>query len=189
MRNLLLVFFVFSLATSQAQTLGFTFPEGRKRADIPIQIHNNLVVVSVTINGTLPLKFIVDTGDRSAFTLYRKFSQKTHLDKIFTGKAEVLSGYGVGGPIPAQISTLQSISLGRGLQLNDVLSRLPNTKGGVFAQSDQGGSIGNEILKRFTVTFDYPHKKMVLVRNNLFAVPFQFIPVPNPAGASKATTN
>ena len=75
MRNLLLlVFFNFSLTASMAQTLGFSFPEGRKRADIPIQIHNNLIVVSVTLNGTLPLKFIVDTGVRTAILTQKMFS-------------------------------------------------------------------------------------------------------------------
>lgn len=49
-----------------AQNLGFTIADGRQRVDIPIEVVNNLIVVPVILNETLPLKFIVDTGVRTA---------------------------------------------------------------------------------------------------------------------------
>ncbi|MCE2895924.1 MAG: hypothetical protein LW721_15935, partial [Flammeovirgaceae bacterium] len=53
-------------ANSQTQVLGFSMPPGVEKVEIPIEIHNNLVVVPVIINNQLPLKFIIDTGVRTA---------------------------------------------------------------------------------------------------------------------------
>ncbi len=167
MRNLLLVFLVFSLATAQAQTLGFTFPEGRKRADIPIQIHNNLVVVSVIINGTLPLKFIVDTGVRTAILTQKMFSDILELK--YTRKYTI-AGPGGNKLVDAYITNNVSISMpglngmpgieGRGhtlLVLDQDLLELRNYLG-----VDVHGILGYELFSRFVIRIDYKKKVMTL---------------------------
>ncbi len=167
MRNLLLVFsFIVSL-TSQAQTLGFSFPEGRKRADIPIQIHNNLVVVSVTINGTLPLKFIVDTGVRTAILTQKLFSDI--LDLKYTRKFTI-AGPGGTKLVDAFITNNVSISIpglngmpgieGKGhtlLVLEQDLLELRNYLG-----VDVHGVMGYELFSRFIIRIDYKKKIMTL---------------------------
>ena len=55
-----------SVIVLNAQNLGFSLPEGKRRIQIPFEIHNNLIVVPVVLNHALPLKFIVDTGVRTA---------------------------------------------------------------------------------------------------------------------------
>lgn len=167
MRNLLLVFLVFSLATAQAQTLGFTFHEGRKRADIPIQIHNNLVVVSVIINGTLPLKFIVDTGVRTAILTQKMFSDILELK--YTRKYTI-AGPGGNKLVDAYITNNVSISMpglngmpgieGRGhtlLVLDQDLLELRNYLG-----VDVHGILGYELFSRFVIRIDYKKKVMTL---------------------------
>lgn len=167
MRNLLLVLLIFSLVTAQAQTLGFAFTEGRKRADIPIQIHNNLVVVSVTINGTLPLKFIVDTGVRTAILTQKMFSDILELK--YTRK------YTIAGPggtklVDAYITNNVSISMpgvngmpgieGKGhtlLVLDHDMLELRNYLG-----VDVHGILGYELFSRFIIRIDYKKKIMTL---------------------------
>jgi membrane-associated protease RseP (regulator of RpoE activity) len=39
---------------------------------------------------------------------------------------------------------------------------------------DRSGSVGSEILKRFTVVFDYPNQKMFLKKNGSFYTPFSY---------------
>jgi len=36
------------------------------------------------------------------------------------------------------------------------------------------GNLGDGVLQRFNVAFDYPHKRMLLVRNERFADPFEW---------------
>jgi hypothetical protein len=167
MRNLLLVFLLFSFATAQAQTLGFTFPEGRKRADIPIQIHNNLVVVSVTINGTLPLKFIVDTGVRTAILTQKMFSDILELKY---SRKYTIAGPGGNKLVDAYITNNVSISMpglngmpgieGKGhtlLVLEQDMLELRNYLG-----VDVHGILGYELFSRFVIRIDYKKKIMTL---------------------------
>ena len=70
-----LLFPVFSFA----QTLGFSLAEGQRSVQIPIEIHNNLVVVPIVLNGQLPLKFILDTGVRTAILTEKTFSDILNL--------------------------------------------------------------------------------------------------------------
>ncbi len=46
----------------EARTLGLALPEGRNKVRIPFEIHDNLIVIPVVLNGSLPLNFILDTG-------------------------------------------------------------------------------------------------------------------------------
>lgn len=167
MRNLLLVFLVFSFVTAQAQTLGFTFPEGRKRIDIPIQIHSNLVVVSVTLNGTLPLKFIVDTGVRTAILTQKIFSDI--LDLKYTRKYTI-AGPGGNKLVDAFITNNVSISMpglngmpgieGKGhtlLVLEQDMLELRSYLG-----IDVHGILGYELFSRFVIRIDYKKKIMTL---------------------------
>jgi hypothetical protein len=127
------------------------------------------------VNG-IETDFFVDTGDRSAFSLFQKFSQSSGLGKKFEGKPTVISGHGIGGPIPARLAVLKEIKLGSDIKIEDVLSRLPSTSGGFFAKSPLGGSIGNEILRRFNIILDYPKNEIRLAMNRHFGEPFKFIP-------------
>lgn len=167
MRNLLLVLLIFSFTTAQAQTLGFSFPEGRKRADIPIQIHNNLIVVSVTINGTLPLKFIVDTGVRTAILTQKLFSDILELKY---SRKYTIAGPGGSKLVDAYITNNVSISMpgfngmpgieGKGhtlLVLEQDMLELRNYLG-----VDVHGILGYELFSRFVIRIDYKKKIMTL---------------------------
>ena len=80
-RSLLIVLFVFVVnhTFGQEQILGFSLPPEVDKAEIPIEIHNNLAVVSVVLNHTLPLKFIVDTGVRTAILTEKIYSDILNL--------------------------------------------------------------------------------------------------------------
>src|SRR5690348_9293893 len=62
-----------------AQTLGFSLPPGQKKVQMPIEIYNNLVVIPVVLNKTLPLKFILDTGVRTAILTQKTFTDILNL--------------------------------------------------------------------------------------------------------------
>src|SRR5688500_17163192 len=61
------------------QTLGFALSDGKTKVQIPIEVTNNLVVVPVVINNALPLKFILDTGVRTAILTQKAFTDILNL--------------------------------------------------------------------------------------------------------------
>ncbi|MEJ0031175.1 MAG: hypothetical protein WDO15_12710 [Bacteroidota bacterium] len=70
---------VFPYFLQAQQVLGFTLQHGRSRVKIPIEVNNNLVIIPVVINGQLPLKFILDTGVRTAILTEKIFSDILNL--------------------------------------------------------------------------------------------------------------
>lgn len=161
--RLFFVFFLLILALNgKAQTLGFTLSDGRKRVDIPIEIHNNLVVVPVLLNGALPLKFIVDTGVRTAI-----LTEKTYTDILNLSYSRKYSVAGPGGinVIEAYVTNGVDLQLpgvdGHGhalLVLGEDYLELRNYLG-----TDVHGVLGYELFSRFIVKINYKEKIMTLM--------------------------
>ncbi len=88
---LLLAFGLFALQVP-AQN-GFVLPEGVKRAEIPFEYVNNFIVLSISFNGTLPLKFIYDTGAEHTILTKREISDilQVRYDREFRVKGADLS--------------------------------------------------------------------------------------------------
>ncbi len=162
-RLLLICFFLFVfLKRTNGQTLGFAIADGKKRVDIPIQIQNNLIVVPVILNDILPLKFIVDTGVRTAILTQKAFSDILQLP--YSRKYSV-SGPGGEKLIDAYVTNNVSIALpgvtGKGhalLVLEEDYLELRNYLG-----TDVHGILGYELFSRFIVKIDYNRKMMSLI--------------------------
>jgi hypothetical protein len=164
-----LIFIAFSPLILQAQqVLGFALQEGRNKVRIPIEINNNLVVIPVVINGQLPLKFILDTGVRTAILTEKVFSDILNL--TYTRK------YTVGGPggqkfVQAYVTNNVSLDLPPGvhgeghalLVLEEDYLELRNYLG-----ADVQGILGYELFSRFIVTIDYEKKELILSRPEKF---------------------
>lgn len=147
-------------------------PEGEK---IGFRIYGNKPVISSEVQG-VPTEFLVDTGDRSSFTLFKIFAKSNNFGHHFAKKS-VISGYGVGGPIPARLGVVPEISLGKNqIKLSKVSSRLPLTTTGFFAQSKLGGSLGNGVLQDFIVSFNYKTKEMFLAAGLKNNGAYRFVP-------------
>ncbi len=146
-------------------------PNGER---IPFKVYGDKPVVRSKVNGK-PTEFLIDTGDRSSLTIFQKFSQAQQLGHYFS-KREVISGYGVGGPIPARLGRLPNIKLGDQVVLTNVFSRLPLTKNDFFATSSLGGSIGNGVLQDFIVSFNYRDKEMIVQQGSRKNGDYKFIP-------------
>ncbi len=162
-RTLLVFAFVFfSILIGQSQNnLGFSIKDGKKKVQIPIELHNNLIVVPVVLNGMLPLKFILDTGVRTAI-----LTQKTFTDILNLTYSRKYSLAGPGGEniVDAYITNNVSLDLpgvsGKGhalLVLDQDLLELRNYLG-----SDVHGILGYEIFSRFIVEVDYQKKVLTL---------------------------
>lgn len=161
------IIFLSSLPGYSQQTLGFSLPDGVNRIDIPIEIHNNLIVVPVILNNRLPLKFIIDTGVRTAILTQKVYSDILNLS--YTRKYS-LSGPGGQKLVDAFITSNVTFDMpgvhGQGhsmLVLQEDYLELKNSMG-----TDVHGILGYELFSRFVVMIDYEAKKMTLMRPENF---------------------
>src|SRR5690606_8664347 len=160
MVRLHLLSIILSLFSFQAtgQLLGFSLADGKKKVQIPLEIYNNLVVVPVVLNGALPLKFILDTGVRTAILTQKTFTDILNLPY---SRKYTISGPGGEQIIDAYITNNVSLELpgvlGRGhalLVLGEDYLELRNYLG-----TDVHGILGYELFSRFIVQIDYDKKQ------------------------------
>lgn len=143
---------------------------------LPFELVGDKPVVEGSIAG-IPAKIMIDTGDRSNLTLFRNFAEASGLAAKFAASQELITGMGVGGPIPGKVATVEKVALGP-IVTERIVARLPTTKSGYFATSSLSGSLGIGWLKAFDLTFDYKNKRLSLVPRRDFVAQSQFTPVP-----------
>lgn len=143
------------------QQLGFSMQPGRKKVVMPIEVHNNLVVVPILLNGQLPLKFILDTGVRTAILTQKVYSDILNLQ--YTRK------YSIAGPggeklVDAYVTNNVTIDMpgvhGEGhalLVLEEDYLELRSYLG-----VDVHGILGYELFSRFVTHIDYENKELNL---------------------------
>lgn len=61
------------VSPAKAQS-GFFMPPGQKQMDIPFEFTNNFIILTITMNGTFPLRFIYDTGAEHTILSKRQIS-------------------------------------------------------------------------------------------------------------------
>jgi hypothetical protein len=173
--NLFLLLFL--LAPARSQSLGFSLAEGRTKVHIPIQIQNNLIIVPVILNDVLPLKFIIDTGVRTAILTQKTFSDILQL--TYSRKYSI-AGPGGGKIIDAYVTNNVSLNLpgvtGKGhamLVLEEDYLELRNVLG-----TDVHGILGYELFSRFIVEINYEKKIMTLSLPEKFRPNRRFEQVP-----------
>ncbi len=151
-------------------------------AALPVTFLGNwpLVPATILLPGRPPIEAqcFIDSG-AGGLMLTTPFTNANHVFDAVTRKVAG-SMYGAGGESKRFAGRITGIQLGPYLLRGPVAGFSADTKEGALASSDIGAMIGGEILERFTVTFDYPHQRILLEPNGHFADPFQ----PNQTGFS-----
>jgi hypothetical protein len=109
--------------------------------------------ITVQIDG-INASVIIDTGDRTAFTLFNHFAIKHGFITKYKLSDTTITGYGLGGPIYARTFSLDHFKIGK-LNLANIPTRIPMLKTGFFADKNIDGSIGGGVLKKYKFTIDY----------------------------------
>ncbi|MGB3849365.1 MAG: aspartyl protease family protein [Tunicatimonas sp.] len=169
-----------SVAFAQVQHRGFRMTNKRaKRVTIPFELHSNLVIIPVRVNDGETLKFILDTGVRTAI-----LTDQGYVDGIPLVDDRVITVMGVGdqGEISAYVSSGVSFDLPEGvaaignsiLILKDDYLQLDS-----FLGTRIHGILGYELFSRFVVEIDYMRQQVVLHRPDKFRPrkSFQKIPI------------
>lgn len=147
---------------SSAQAFGFKLPKNTKRISIPFEEYNNLIVIPVTINKSLTLDFIVDTGVQNAILTEKIFADLLQLEYP---RKITIAGPGLIDSVTAFIANDIKLDLPGGVSANrssilvletDYLQLKNNMGAEIY------GIIGYELFSRFIVELNYDRKEMIL---------------------------
>jgi hypothetical protein len=139
---------------------------------IPFKFDDRTPVVDGAI-ASVPATFSIDTGSRSTVDLYAPFVAAQNFETILEPRLEGITGWGVGGGVRSKVAPGATLQLGD-VEVTDVIVSFSQQEEGAFADRYTAGNIGAGVLKRFTVTFDYGEKIMILEPNDLFDKPDPF---------------
>lgn len=149
---------------------------GGKGQSIPLEIQRGNIFITATLlvgdRGRLTDKFLVDTAWRSALSLSAPFVRERQL-RTTTRTIHATTGVGIGGPRKDAVGRIEALQIGR-YTVSSPVASFSRDRRGVLSEDGFAGIIGGEILRRFKVTFDYPHQRMILEPNPHYGEPYEF---------------
>ena len=89
---------------------------------------------------------------------------KHDLVKRWSPRYRGLSGWGVGGAVRSSFTRLKTFVLG-GIAIPDTVVGLGEQRKGSLSDIYVAGNVGGGILKRFNITWDYPHLQIYIEPN------------------------
>lgn len=146
---------------------------GKKFKSIPITIEKSkpyIEAVAVVDSQNIPAKLLIDIGNSDSFWVFEnnkiKLPKKNFPD--FLGK-------GFSGDIEGHRAKIEKFSLADFGFKNPIVS-FPDSSSIKNVRMVPGriGSVGGEILKRFTVVLDYAGRNLYLKKNSKFFEPFTY---------------
>lgn len=145
----------------------------KKFKTIPITIERSkpyLYATAVVDSLNIPAKLLIDIGNSDAFWIFEnnkiKLPKKNFPD--FLGK-------GFSGDIEGHRAKIDNFLIDE-FNFKKPIVSFPDSSSikNVKMVPDRIGSVGGEVLKRFTVVLDYADKKLYLKKNNKFSEPFTY---------------
>ncbi|GAB2570472.1 aspartyl protease family protein [Spirosoma areae] len=142
---------------------GFFITGNRTWTRIPFQLHSNLIIVPVQINGSDTLHFILDTGVSNTIITDPSAFKKKPL--TLTRKVK-LSGAGEGGNLTASIAIDNNLNLGglRASHHNLVILDEDILKLSEYVGTPVHGIFGYEIFANFVVNVDFQRHEITITR-------------------------
>jgi predicted aspartyl protease len=169
------VFFILGLLPGpiRAQHVGFYFENSGKRASIPFELHNNLIIISAMLNDEHPVKFILDTGVRPTILLNKNFT-----DSIGMAYQREVELFGVGNNASVRALVAEGVSLSIRNVGNNRLSVLVLEENLLELEQHLGakihGILGYDFFGRFVVKINYQKMSIDLFEPNDFEPPTQY---------------
>ncbi|MFI5370957.1 MAG: PDZ domain-containing protein, partial [Candidatus Eisenbacteria bacterium] len=137
-----------------ADPTGFQPPKGGTA--MPFELAANIPVIDATLDSTLGGRFRIDVGSGSTVDLHGPFV-RAHDLREHTGTKLTALGGGFGGTFSGDIARMKRMQIGP-FGWDDPIVILSGATEGGLASEDYAGNIGNQVLERFRVTFDYTRK-------------------------------
>ena len=144
------------------------FSPGKKYQALPIEIRSNKPFIKgsclLESMEEIPLDLLIDTGAGFPLSLQR-FSDSRLV--VPEKRLETTLGLGLNGIVHGNLARTNSLTIGN-YTFNQVVTSFPDFDnwGSKSESSKRNGSIGNFLLKRFNIIFDYNGSKMYIKPNS-----------------------
>ncbi|WP_425636882.1 aspartyl protease family protein [Algoriphagus yeomjeoni] len=161
---LFLLFFLAAQLLCNGQVPGFFMKEDKRKVNIPFYSSNSLIILPVSINGSTPLNFLVDTGVRSNILFSKTLGDAINLE--YTRRIKLVGADGA-DDLMASVSPINSFDLGPVEGIFQSLLVLEEEF--VELESVLGvpvyGIIGYEFFKYNPVKIDYDNGKLTFYKS------------------------
>lgn len=144
--------------------------------EFDLSFYNNKPYINIRMSSfsarSEEITLLLDSGSSDALWLFNEHNSLVDESKKYF---EDFLGLGFSGNIFGKRSKLNEIWLGD-FNLKDVKVAFPDESAteGITFFAERDGSIGGDILKRFTMILDYRGKTMILKKNSKFSDPFYY---------------
>ena len=152
---------------AQNTEIGFKINGNEDQVSFKFENHNNLIVVPILLNNTLPLKFILDTGLKTAILTDRFYS-----DLLNVNYSRSIPVVGADGNVLVEAFVANNVTLslpgitGKGqtlLALGEDFLQLKS-----FMGLEIHGIIGYELFQRYVVEIDYDNEMLTFYQKDSF---------------------
>ncbi len=142
--------------------IGFQFGDGKGPVSLPVEVFRNLVLVEGRINGSAPLRFILDSGAASSI-IDAETSREIGLKPTEKTAISGVTGTAVGGRIGGAVVKLPGLEL-----VNHHFISLPLGELSAHLGKHVDGLLGQDLFSKMVVEMDYSSR---LVR---FSSPWEY---------------
>ncbi|MEJ7588807.1 MAG: aspartyl protease family protein, partial [Ferruginibacter sp.] len=120
----------------------------------------------------VPFNFYFDTGAGLCFLMSDRFLTDS---SVLSNKRKpvVTQAEGMGGKLQMRLTVVKEVKLGP-YRFKSVPTYLYKDDNNVTSYPFTGGLIGNELLRRFNMTINYPQREIHLLPNSHFYEPFEY---------------
>ena len=136
---------------------------------VPVELDRHLPQVKGELDG-IGGTFVIDTGARSSLILLGPFVEANDLRSKYHATFEGVTGWGIGGPVRSQLARVRLLKLGA-VETRDLVARLSLQKSGALTDTSKAGLVGYDVLKQFTLVFDYSRRRLIFEKNNAYGKP------------------
>jgi len=153
---------------SAQERIGFFMPDGVNMVEIKFEQYSNLIVIPITINNFLTLKFILDTGAESAILTEKVFGDILGLTYV---RDIQIQGPGLIDSLQAFVATGIRMSMPGGIQgkgLNMLVLKEDYLELNKNLGEEIYGIIGYEVFNRFVINIDYDERILRIYRPESF---------------------
>lgn len=147
------------LLTLEPFDLG-TAPPAREGNEVTLRFTDDMPLVEAKLDDRAGL-FGVDTGNSGALLAFPQWAERVGLIEHYKSGLPLMGG-GVGGLTTSYLSHARSLELG-GAHIAPLEAVLTRADSGSTGNPSEAGNIGEDVLARFNVHFDYRREQMVLM--------------------------
>ncbi|OEK07059.1 aspartyl protease family protein [Roseivirga misakiensis] len=157
----------------------FKAPKGYQKVDIKVRDFRPYIAASVKQKGQkkLDINLLIDTGASSALFLDEQRNENIVLPEK---TVEHALGSSLSGIMEGQVGRIKRFKFGRNFNFKRVVTSYPDdwqvksVVGMKGRELTRSGTIGSDILSRFSVIFDYHNSVVYLKKTKEYRNPFKF---------------